>query len=449
VSEIRVLIVDDEVQLVKAFKKKLTEEGFAVSTASTGQEALSMIESQQFDVGVLDIRLPDIDGVELLERIRKAEPSIEVVMLTAYASVDTAIRSMKRGAYDYLSKPCKLSELSKVILKAYEKKSLSEKTRVLEEQLHRVEGRDQFIGMSRQIMDVKQLISVVAPSDVPVLILGETGTGKELVARAIHAESRRSPNQFVAVNSSTLQENILESELFGYKRGAFTGAHGDKIGLLEIADKGTFFVDEVGDMNPVIQAKLLRVLEAGIFRKLGDTREIKVDVRFIFATNKRLDEEVRTTRFRQDLFYRLSTFTIFVPPLRERKEDIALLIDYFLTKLARGATRKLITPEARDYMSSYGWPGNVRELANVLERAYLVSRDREEIGLEDLPQAVLHSNGGTVGQDPPAGTDSLRLDQMEKGHIERVMKLVSGNKSMAARFLGISRKTLYQKIGKE
>jgi DNA-binding NtrC family response regulator len=371
-------------------------------------------------------------------------------MITGHASVDTAIQSMKLGAYDYLSKPCKLTELSNVILKAYEKKSLKEKNLVLEEQLHRVEGRDKFIGKSPQIKEVRNLISVVSPSDVPVLILGETGTGKELVARAVHASSPRSSHQFVAINSSSLQENILESELFGYKKGAFTGAHADKIGLLEIANKGTFFVDEVGDMGGAIQAKLLRVIETGTFRKLGDTKEIFVDVRFAFATNKSLEEEVETNRFRKDLFYRLNTFIISISPLRERKEDIPLLTDYFLNKFARGGKRKAIRQEAMDRLIAYSWPGNVRELANLLERAVLISGDREEIETADLPhtllQSVLRREAANI---KGANSDTLLLDKVEKEHIEKVLRMVSGNKSLAARMLGISRKTLYQKIGEE
>ena len=447
---IRILIVDDEAQLAKAFQKKLSAEGFDVLIAYTAQEGLALMGQHSFDIALLDIRLPDMDGVELLERVRKIEPTIEVIMITGHASVDTAIQSMKLGAYDYLSKPCKLTELSNVILKAYEKKSLKEKNLVLEEQLHRVEGRDKFIGKSPQIKEVRNLISVVSPSDVPVLILGETGTGKELVARAVHASSPRSSHQFVAINSSSLQENILESELFGYKKGAFTGAHADKIGLLEIANKGTFFVDEVGDMGGAIQAKLLRVIETGTFRKLGDTKEIFVDVRFAFATNKSLEEEVETNRFRKDLFYRLNTFIISISPLRERKEDIPLLTDYFLNKFARGGKRKAIRQEAMDRLIAYSWPGNVRELANLLERAVLISGDREKIETGDLPHTLLHS---VLRHDSAAikGAESttLLLDKVEKEHIEKVLRMVAGNKSLAARMLGISRKTLYQKIGEE
>lgn len=446
---IRVLIVDDERQLVEAFKKKLAKEGLEVFTALNGREAISIMKDNELDIGLFDIKLPDMDGVELLGILREMQPTSEVIMLTGYASVDTAIRSMKLGAYDYLTKPCKLSELHNVILKAYEKKLLKEKTIVLEEQLQRVEFHDNFIGESKSAREVKKFVTMVSVSDVPVLILGETGTGKELVARAIHGQSRRFASPFVVINASCLQENILESELFGYKKGAFTGAQADKVGLLEIANKGTFFVDEVGDMGHAIQAKLLRVLETSVFRKLGDTKEIKVDVRFIFATNKRIEEEVETNRFRKDLFYRLNTFIITMPPLRERKDDVALLAEYFIEKFSRGKEKKVITKTAMDLLTEYQWPGNVRELANVLERATLISGSRKEIVSDDFPRNVAQSMPVLAGhEERKSGRDTLRLDAMEKEHIEKVLKFADGNKSKAARLLGISRKKLYQKIDK-
>jgi two-component system, NtrC family, response regulator AtoC len=445
---IRVLIVDDETRLVEAIEKKLTQEGMDISTASSAAEALSLMKKETFDVCVLDIRLTDMDGIGLLARLKEMQPILEVIMLTGYASVDTAIRSMKLGAYDYLTKPTKLSVLSKVILRAHEKKALREKNIILEEQLHRAEFRDDFIGESRAIREVKRLISVVASTNAPVLVVGETGTGKELVARAIHEMSHRAHNPFVAVNSSTFQETILESELFGYKKGAFTGAEADKLGLLEIANGGTFFMDEVGDMGPAIQAKLLRVLEAGVFRKVGDTREIRVDVRFTCATNRNLTQEVEEKKFRKDLFYRLNTFIIWVPPLRERKEDIPLLVDYFLRKLARGGPCKEVSSETMRTLLNYPWPGNVRELANVLERAVLLCGSRSEVALDVLPENVLASprraNDRSDGYRP--GGDVIGLTMMEKSYVEDVLRSVGGNKSKAARLLGISRKRLYNKI---
>lgn len=444
----RVLIIDDEVELVRAFRQKLLKEGMEVETAHTGREALALMKKQAFDVGVVDIKLPDMDGIELLSMIREMQPIIEVIMVTGYASIDTAIKSMKLGAYDYLTKPCKLTELANVVLKAHEKKALREKNILLEEHITRVDAHDQFIGESHLIKEVKRLISVVAGSDVPVLVLGETGTGKELVARAVHRLSRRSASPFVTVNSGNLQEAILESELFGYKRGAFTGAQTDKIGLVEIAQGGTFFIDELGEMSPAIQAKLLRLLETGVFRKLGDTRESRVDVRFICATNKNLETEVKEKRFREDLFYRLNTFMIAVPPLRERKEDLPLLVDYFLRKLARGGIVRTVSSETMRALLNYRWPGNVRELANVLERAVLLSGSRSQVALDVLPENVLANTGPADDwhDDYRSGPGVMGLTMMEKTYVEDVLRSVGGNKSKAARLLGISRKRLYNKI---
>ncbi|MHB8111250.1 MAG: sigma-54-dependent transcriptional regulator [Syntrophorhabdaceae bacterium] len=440
------LIVDDEEQLVDAFKKKLSRDGFSVSAAFTARDTLAMLKKHSFDVCVLDIRLPDMDGVELLKLVKKNEPDLEIIMLTGHASIDTAIQSMKLGAYDYLSKPCKLTELSNVIQKAYEKRSLKKRNVVLEQQLQRVETHDPFIGSSERMNEIRRLIRLVAPSDVPVLVLGETGTGKEVVARAIHALSPRSANQFVAVNSSTLQESILESELFGYKKGAFTGAQADKIGLLDLADKGTFFIDEIGDMGMTIQAKFLRTLETGIFRRVGDTRESKVDVRFIFATNKSLENEVKEKRFRKDLFFRLNTFILTLPPLRERTDDIPLLADYFLGKFARGTPRKTLSREAADILRNYRWPGNVRELANVMERALLLSGARDSILWEDMPQSMIEDKAPDWDPDRLIiASRELSLRCVERDHIERVLNLTKGNKSKAARMLGISRRKLYLK----
>ncbi len=446
---VRTLIVDDERQLVEAFKKKLSKEGMEVFTALKGREALSIIKEQALDVGLFDIMLPDMNGVELLGKMKEMQPTAEVVMLTGNASVDTAIRSMKLGAYDYLTKPCKLSELHSVILKAYEKKQLKEKTIVLEEHIQRIETHDRFVGESKAIKEVKKFIGLVSRSNVPVLVLGETGTGKELVARAIHDLSNRAANPFVAITASSLQENILESELFGYKKGAFTGAQADKVGLFQIADKGTFFVDEVADMGPAIQAKLLRVLETGAFRKLGDTKEITVDVRFIFATNKSIEKEIEANRFRKDLFYRLNTFIIIIPPLRERKDDIPVLAEYFMEKHARGGGKKIIPKPTMDLLTGYPWPGNIRELSNVLERAVLISGDRTEILSGDLPGSFVQGVWPVSADNQKHGQDPLRLDLIERFHIEKVLKMADGNKSKAARMLGISRKKLYQKIETE
>ena len=446
---IKVLIVDDESKLVEAFIMQLTKEGMKVSGAFSAGEALTLLKKEVFDVAVVDIRLPDMDGVNLLLKIKQTEPGLEVIMLTGFASVDTAIRSMKLGAYDYLTKPCKISELAAIITKAFEKKSLADNNLVLKEHLMRVAVHDNFIGESRAMKKVKELISIVAPSNTPVLIQGETGTGKEVAARAIHDQSPRAANPFVAINSSSLQETILESELFGYKKGAFTGAQSDKLGLLDIANNGTLFVDEIGDMGLTIQAKLLRVLETGTFMKLGDTKETKVDVRFIFATNKDLKEEIGEKKFRNDLFFRINTFVITMPPLRDKKEDIPLLADYFLGKFS-GGVKKRLSRRAFETFMSYDWPGNVRELVNIIERSALISGKRTEIVSEDFLDSLFKDvRPETVLVNPAQSAGATNLSSMEDAHIRSVLASVGGNKSEAARLLGISRKKLYGRIKKD
>jgi DNA-binding NtrC family response regulator len=446
---IRVLLVDDERQLVKAFEKQLTEDGLKIIPAFSAARALEHLKKESFDVAVLDIKLPDLDGVDLLLQVKQMEPTTEVIMLTGFASVETAIRSIRLGAYDYLTKPCKISELHKIILKAYENKTLKEKNIVLEEQLHRIGAPDEFIGESKQMGKVKKLISMVANSQTPVLICGETGTGKELAARAIHEKSARAQGPFFTINSSTLQETMLESELFGYKKGAFTGAQDNKLGLLEIAHKGTFFIDEVGDMGSSIQAKILRVLETGSFVKLGDTKETRVDVRFIFATNKDLSKEVEAGRFRKDLFFRMNAFVISLPPLRDKTQDIPTLADYFLRKFTKGWRKKYLSPEATQLLVCYKWPGNVRELANVMERAVLLSGDRPEIIPDDFLEGMLPSPVPASSTEPHRSKKQFKLSRLEEEHVEKVLTLAKGNKSEAARLLGISRKTLYKKMGKD
>jgi PAS domain S-box-containing protein len=337
--------------------------------------------------------------------------------------------------------------IEEVTERVKEKKSLKEKNILLEEHLHRVDVPDSFIGESEPIRKVKELISVVAASNAPVLVLGETGVGKELVARAVHKQSGRSANPFVVINSSALQETMVESELFGFKKGAFTSANSDKQGLLKIANTGTFFMDEVGVLNSAIQAKFLRVLETGAFRRLGETQETTVDVRFIFATNKVLEEEVKERRFRKDLFYRLNGFTIVVPPLRERKEDIPLLVDYFLRKQARGGCKKTVSKEVMELLMEYRWPGNVRELANLMERMVLLSGSRDEIMVNDFPHMahVTTADGSSLYARPNA-KDMADLSKVQRQYIEEVLKTVGGNKSRAARILGISRRKLYRTI---
>ena len=444
---IRVLIVDDETKLREAIKEHLTLQKMRVLAASSAGEALLILSREVVDVVILDIRLPDMDGFEFLPKITHSHPAIAAIVLTGSVSVSAAIRSMKLGASDYLIKPCRMSEISRAVLKAYEKNH-PDKAAITEERFSGIESRDEFIGASDGIAKIKNLVTLMAPSNAPVLILGETGTGKDLVATAVHDLSPRSGRPFITINSSALQETILESELFGYKKGAFTGAENDKTGLLEMADHGTFFVDEVGEMSLSIQAKLLRVLETGIFRKLGAVEERTVDVRFVFATNKDLDTEVRAGRFRKDLFFRIGALPVCLPPLRQRKEDIPLLISYFLDRFAKGAGTKRFSRDAMDVLITYHWPGNVRELINVVKRALLMSASREEILMDDLGDGILNWVSRIRNtMSCPVNGPVANLARMEERHIQRVLSSVKGNKAKAARILGISRTALYEKLG--
>jgi two-component system response regulator AtoC len=443
---IRTLVVDHET-IASELGRNLSSDGCRVIAVQTSAEALTLLKTEEIDIVIIGAKLPGGgNGVVLLRNLKALYPSIEVIMLVGQSSVDTAVRSVKLGAYNCVVKPVNVSELSMSVHDAYEAKCLRDG----EIPENRPEGMvHEFVGESKQIREIKKLVSLVGPSHVPVLILGETGTGKELVARAIHRASDRGSGLFVAVNASALPESILESELFGYKKGAFTGAQSDKAGLLDIADRGTFFADEMGDIGLATQAKLLRVIETGTFRKLGDTVERKVNVRLVCATNKDLEEEVRGKTFRADLFYRLSTFIIHVPPLRDRKEDIPLLIDYFLSKMLRGGKTKRMSPEALSLLIEYPWPGNVRELANTLERGCLLSAGDTEIQQDKLPLAILNSKftQGLAKRGKEDGKN-VRLLDAEREHIQCVLGSAEGNKARAARVLGISRTKLYSRLVK-
>ena len=444
---ISVLLIDDEIELVKAFRTKLEYEGMEVSVAHTGASGIALLKKRNFDVAILDIRLPDQDGVELLKIAKTIQPTLEVIMLTGYATFETAIQSMKLGAYDYLRKPCELTELSSLIEKAYDKKMLSETNIILKEHLRILKTHEQMVGESKKIKEVKNLMKLAATSDIPVLVQGETGTGKELVAYTIHDLSARRDKQFVAISASNLPDNILESELFGYKKGAFTGAEKDKPGLLEIANKGTFFLDEIAEMGLSTQAKLLRVLDKSIFRKLGDVRETQIDIRFVCATNVPLKVAVKENRFRKDLYYRLNNLTIFLPPLHERRVDIPLLAEHFLQKHNKRYTKKNFTKEVMEIFMAYSWPGNIRELSNVIERACLLSGERQEIGIDDLPIDLLYNmDEHTESSEITPPSASFSLNGQERDLILKTLAFTNGNKAETARLLGIARKTLYEKL---
>ena len=437
----RIMVVDDEAPFRKLLERRLSKDGNAVEAFESSESALSAAEQKQFDVALVDIKMPGMDGIELLRRIKEIHPSMEVIIITGQGTIDSAIAAMKLGAYDYLTKPCKLSELDLIVQKAYERSTLQRQNVLLQDQLRMRNPYGEIVGKSRKIREVVSLAHKVAPTASPVLIEGESGTGKELVANFIHKKSRRSEGPFIVINCAALQENLLENELFGHEKGAFTGASSFKHGLFELAEGGTFFIDEISEMNPNIQAKLLRVVELGEFRRVGGNRQIRVDVRVLAATNRNLEEEVKKGRFREDLFYRLNVVTLSVPPLRERKEDIPMLVDYFLrTQGMEGGWGKAISADALGSLKNYDWPGNIRELANVLERALILSTGNT-ITLKDLPLTIF-------GKSSTLPQSVSTLVEIEKNLIEKTLGELNGNKTKTAKTLGISLRNLYRKIEK-
>jgi DNA-binding NtrC family response regulator len=432
-----VLVVDDERPTRLLMEKELPRAGYVVTTAECGEEALEKIRSVDFDVILLDLKMPGIGGMEALRRIKDSGASGEVVILTGHPDVDTAIAAMKLGAYDYLTKPFKLSELEEILRRAAERKRLERENTALRRMVAQREPAPVLIGKSRAVAAMLATVERVAGSDANVLIQGESGTGKGLVARIIHGQSARRDGPFLIINCSAFPEQLLESELFGHEKGAFTGATAAKPGLFEVAESGTLLLDEVGETSAAMQAKLLQVLDSRELRRVGGTRVHRVDVRIIAATNKDLAQEVRAARFREDLYYRLNVVSLAIPPLRERKEDIPLLIEHFLKQFGASYTRKTLSPEALQLLTDYAWPGNVRELANTIERL-LILAPGDVIGPDDLPMN-LRSPG-----DPVGGPSSLA--EMERIHVVRVLRETGGKKMQAARLLGIDLKTLNKKI---
>jgi DNA-binding NtrC family response regulator len=439
---LRMLIVDDDESLREMLARRFRRLGMAVAEAGDGEEALAKAGATAYDVALLDLHLPGMTGIELLGRLKERWPEMEAIMLTAHGSIETAIQAMRQGAYDYLTKPFQLPELEIHVQKAYEKVRLARRERQWVEQLRYESPRYRLVGSSPGLQRVLRLIEKVAPTDSTVLVRGASGTGKELVARALHQNSPRRDRPLVTINCAALQETLLESELFGHEKGAFTGALQAKAGLYEVAEGGTLFIDEVAEMAAGLQAKLLRVLEDGHYRRVGGTQETHADVRVVAATNKRLEEEMKTGRFREDLYYRLAVVTIELPALRERPQDIPELVEHFLTTRQVGPTRCRIDPEALTALERYGWPGNVRELANVLERAQILAEDHV-ITPDDLPDSLVDAApAAAVGGDP------VHLREVERRHVLEVLQEHKGNKVQAARALGVSRRALYRIIAK-
>jgi DNA-binding NtrC family response regulator len=438
---INILVVDDEEPFRRLLKKELSRKGYGVEVASDGGEALRVLRDNAFDVILLDVVMPGVDGLSLMKQLKQDPGAPAIVVLTGKATVETAVEAMKNGAFDYLTKPYKLDELAIVVDRAYEFSRLTVKSRVLEQELVRQESPFQFIGKSRQLRDILALIQKVGPTDSPVFIQGESGTGKELIANAVWHFSTRKNAPFIALNCAALTENLIESELFGHEKGAFTSAYQMKHGLVEVADKGTLFLDEIGEMPIGLQAKLLRFLDSGEFRRVGGTKPLRVDVRMIAATNKDLAAMIKTNGFREDLYYRLNVINVAVPPLRERREDIEELSRHFLAAYAKKLSKPLkdFTSEAMDLLTEYRWPGNVRELENVVERAVIVC-ESGAIGAEDL----------SISSYAAVADEAVNpsLEEMEKNYILRVLKEAGGNQSKASQLLGIDRKTLYLKLKK-
>jgi DNA-binding NtrC family response regulator len=439
-SPLRLLILDDDELLRRTLARRFEKRDLAVTEAASGEEALVQAARSRFDVALLDMHLPRMSGIDVLDRLKESQPELEAIMLTAHGSIETAVEAMKRGAYDYLTKPFHLPELEALVQKAYEKVRLARRQRQWVERLRYESPRYRLIGSSPPMRKVVQLLEKVAPTDATVLVRGASGTGKELVARALHANSAHSDRPLVTINCAALTESLLESELFGHEKGSFTGAVQAKPGLVEVAEGGTLFIDEIGEMAPGLQAKLLRVLEDGHYRRVGGTREQRADVRVVAATNRQLEDELKAGRFREDLYYRLNVVTIYLPPLRERRQDIPELAEHFLVTRQVGPVRSRLDPQALKALSHYDWPGNVRELANVLERAQILAEDCL-ITADDLPESVLEAAPG------PA-VDPQYLREVKRRHIQEVLGQAGGNKAQAARRLGIDRRALYRLIEK-
>ena len=444
------LIVDDEQIQREMLEGFLTKEGYGVGTAGDGAAALDQFKRAPFDLVLTDFRMPGMDGIQLLKELKRLNPEVVVVLLTAYGTVETAVRAMKEGAHDYLTKPIDLDELLLLIQRVEREVGLSRENRELKEQLREKFKVDFIISASRRMEEALNLVKRAAPSTATILILGESGTGKELIARAIHHASPRADKPMVKVNCAALPENLLESELFGHEKGAFTGAVSRRIGRFEQADQGTIFLDEIGDLSPSLQSKLLRVLQEKEFERVGSSQTLQVDVRVIAATNRNLEEAIRKGTFREDLYYRINVVTLALPPLRERKEDLPPLIEHFLKKYSR-ENRKTdisVSKEVKDLLMNYHYPGNIRELENILERAVVLCRG-DTVTIQDLPLNLRESKVEDLMKDA-AGGRSLpeTLEEIERLRITQALEKSHGVQTQAAEELGISERVLRYKMKK-
>lgn len=443
-----ILVVDDEVSHRVMLRANLEGEGYLVYEAEDGERAVEMAAERSFDCILMDIRMPRMDGISALRKIKDSASSVAIVMMTAYGSVSTAVESLKSGAEDYVMKPVNIDELLIKLGKIMEFRSMEKEILTIRERLGERFDFSNIIGSSTPMRELYELLSMVAPTDATVLLLGESGTGKELVANAIHQNSGRKEKPFLKVNCAALPENLLESELFGHEKGAFTGAVGRKDGRFKAADGGTIFLDEIAEMSTTTQAKILRVLQEREFESLGSNKTIGVDVRVIAATNRDLQIEVESGEFREDLYYRLNVVPVLVPPLRERREDIPRLIEHFTAQLSSKIGKKItgVRDEALSLLKMYAWPGNVRELENVIERAVIMSRS-EQIDTDNLPESIRNI---TESDDEEKGRDTIApgitLKNAEKLLITETLKQTGGNRTRCAEILGITRRTLQNKI---
>ena len=451
---LRILFADDEAHLRDLMQMELPRLGHEVTVCPDGTSAIRALEKGPYDAALLDLRMPGMTGIEVLGKIRQINPETQVIILTGQATVDTAVQALRLGAFDYLTKPCKWAELEVILNRVAERRDLANKATAFETRLKAVEGTPTLVGNSPSMQAVRRLIETVAPTDASVMILGETGTGKELIARNLHDKSRRAGHAFIPVNCGALPENLVESELFGHRKGAFTGADTHRKGLFEVANGGTLFLDEVGELDKSVQVKLLRFLESGEIRRVGENDPFRVDVRILCATNRDLREMIEIETFREDLFFRINTFEIELAPLRDRKCDIALLAQHMLKRYTsrRGGPASVLTSEAITALESLEWPGNIRELANAIERASILSGggpiSAEHHPTQGATRRSSFASTPSVASGPhfaiPDGSPTLR--DIEMKYIYVVLEKHNGNKPAAAKELGIALKTLYNKL---
>lgn len=446
-KKIKLLIAEDEKNFSLILQKELARRNYDVSVANDGKSALEFCQKVDYDVIVMDMMMPNMNGLQALKALKQIQPSPEVIMLTGNATVETAIDAMKAGAYDFLTKPCKIEELDVLIHKAYERRDLQKENLYMQTRLTRKESPVPLVTKSRKMREILALVEKVAKTDSSALIMGESGVGKELVAQSFHRLSPRQTGPFIDINCGAIQETLLESEMFGYEKGAFTSADSSKPGLFELADRGTLFLDEIGELSQRLQVKLLRVLETKSFFRVGGTKQVKVDIRLVAATNKNLSEEVHENRFRQDLLYRINTIVVEIPPLRDRTDDIPLLVEHF-TGMMMGQRNVTVSPAAIEVLCEYDWPGNVRELKNVVERA-LVLATEGQITPECFPVEIYNKKKRPI---PPAKAEKTPSSQVrsladiEKEQILATLNKVNWHRGKAATLLGITPKTLYRKL---